>query len=180
MHVSHFIYHRNWEADCSAWIFQFSGLSSCITSLCLFHSFPLISLSLSPSPFPPPPPPSSLPPLPQTCQLGICFGWIPGTSALSTRTQQLSCGMTWKLSCLEHDKVSSKNINSIANEIHFIFVPERGGTWAIVMHNGLIFGQSFTQVYVFIPWVHKGCNLTLWQKWEVVWGMVLQLKWLSS
>ena len=95
--------------------------------------------------------PLPLPPLLQTCQLGICFGWIPGTSALSTRTQPLSCGMTWKLSCLEHGKVSSKNINCIANEIHFIIVPERGGTWAIFMHNGLIFGQSFTQVYIFIP-----------------------------
>ena len=40
--------------------------------------------------------PLPLPPLLQTCQLGICFGWIPGTSALSTRTQPLSCRMTWK------------------------------------------------------------------------------------
>ena len=26
------------------------------------------------------------------------------------------------------------------------------------------------------PLVHKGCNPTLWKKWEVVWAKVLQLR----
>ena len=30
----------------------------------------------------------------RTCQLGICFSWIPGSSALSTQTQPLECRVT--------------------------------------------------------------------------------------
>ena len=40
----------------------------------------------------------------RTCQLGICFGLIPGSSALSNRTQPLSCWVTRKLCWLEHGR----------------------------------------------------------------------------
>ena len=40
----------------------------------------------------------------RTCQLVIHFGWIPGSSALSTRTWPLSCWVTGQLSWLEHGR----------------------------------------------------------------------------